>query len=121
MLRKLLSAICFSAGLAIVLTTLSGGALPQPAMAQSIPRPTPRPPLPPEENGSSGISAGSGMGHIAGTVIDLNNGAPRANIAVQVGSYTLMTDENGNYDRWLPAGTYTVTLMLDTSSGMAAA
>jgi hypothetical protein len=76
--------------------------------------------LPPEEKGSSGISSGSGMGHIAGTVIDLNNGAPRANIAVQVGSYTLTTDENGNYDRWLPAGIYTVTLMLDKSVGVTA-
>jgi hypothetical protein len=120
MLRKLISMACIAAGMAMMLTALSGGAAPQPAHAQSVPQPTPRPPLPPDDKGGSGIGTGSGMGHIAGTVIDLTTGAPTSNVVVAVGPYLLPTDGNGNYDSWLPAGTYTVTLMIEKERGTAA-
>jgi hypothetical protein len=56
-------------------------------------------------------------GHITGTVIDLNTGAPAAGVAVNVGGMIVQTDANGNYDRWLPIGTYTVTLALADGQG----
>lgn len=120
MFRKTLSMLLFAAGLAIVLTTIGGMSTVRPVQAQGVPQPTPRPPLPPEGNNKSSIGTGSGMGHIAGTVIDLTTGAPAANIEVLVGEYMLMTDVNGNYDRWLPSGTYTVALILGKDKGVAA-
>jgi carboxypeptidase family protein len=57
------------------------------------------------------------MGHITGTVIDLNSGAPAAGVAVNVGGVTVRSDANGNYDHWLPVGTYTVTLALADGQG----
>lgn len=120
MFRKTFSMLLFAAGLAIVLTTFGGMSTVRPAQAQGVPQPTPRPPLPPEGNDKSSIGTGSGMGHITGTVIDLTTGAPTANIEVMVGEYMLMTDVNGNYDRWLPAGTYSIALVLRKDQGIAA-
>jgi hypothetical protein len=57
------------------------------------------------------------MGHITGTVIDLNSGAPSAGVAVRVGGVLVWSDANGNYDHWLPVGTYTVTLALADGQG----
>jgi len=57
------------------------------------------------------------MGHITGTVIDLNSGAPSAGVAVRVGGALVWSDANGNYDHWLPVGTYTVTLALADGQG----
>lgn len=120
MLRKSLSIFLFAAGLALVLTAFSGMSNPQAVQAQSVPQPTPRPSLPPDENTSPGIGSGSGMGHIAGTIIDLTTGAPASGITVMVGEYQLTSDVNGNYDRWLPAGTYTVMLVVTKEQGSAA-
>ncbi|KAB8143027.1 carboxypeptidase-like regulatory domain-containing protein [Chloroflexia bacterium SDU3-3] len=56
-------------------------------------------------------------GHITGTVIDERTGAPVSYVKVMVGSYTLMTDVSGNYDLWVPTGTYDVVLSLTGGQG----
>jgi hypothetical protein len=50
-------------------------------------------------------------------VIDLTTGAPAPGIAVAIGDVTVTSDANGNYDRWLPPGSYVVTLMLAAGQG----
>jgi len=59
-------------------------------------------------------------GHVTGTVINQTNGAPVAGVSVNVGGYIVQTDSNGNYDKWLPAGTYNVTLAIDPQQGVPA-
>jgi hypothetical protein len=50
------------------------------------------------------------MGHITGTVIDQASGAPVPNARVTIGDQTITADANGNYDLWVPAGTYMIAL-----------
>jgi hypothetical protein len=76
-------------------------------------QPSPRPAIDPIRRGGEG----STMGHITGTVIDLTTGAPAAGIAVDVGGEIVTSDANGNYDHWLPVGTYPVALALADSQG----
>jgi hypothetical protein len=75
--------------------------------------PSPRPALAPEKGSSNTVL----MGHVTGTVIDLNTGAPSAGVGVRVGGALVWSDANGNYDHWLPVGTYTVTLALANGQG----
>jgi hypothetical protein len=75
--------------------------------------PSPRPALVPIKRSSTTVQ----MGHITGTVIDLTSGAPSAGVAVSVGGTMVWSDTNGNYDHWLPVGTYTVTLALADGQG----
>lgn len=57
-------------------------------------------------------------GRIIGTVIDQTTGAPAPAIAVQVGDAIVTSDANGNYQRVeLPAGQYTVALVLAPDQG----
>src|SRR5436853_353681 len=70
--------------------------------------PSPRPALASAKGSSDTVL----MGHITGTVIDLTSGAPSAGVAVRVGGALVWSDANGNYDHWLPVGTYTVTVVL---------
>ncbi len=88
------------------------------ALAQTLPpRPTVTATPKPAGHGGSG-SAPSATARIAGTVIELNSGAPAPGIAVMVGAQTLTTDANGNYDlSGLPAGTYQVTLIMPAEQG----
>ncbi len=95
---------------------LIGGA--RPAAAQGVPQPTPRPTLEPSDP-SGGRARTPDTGHITGTVIDERTGAPAAGVPVQVGADIVLTDGDGNYDHWLMAGTYPVTLLLDDSVGVA--
>lgn len=61
------------------------------------------------------------QGRITGTVIEQTTGAPAPGMAVQVNNKIAYTDENGNYNRWLlPAGAYTVTLLVPEEEGFAA-
>jgi hypothetical protein len=76
--------------------------------------PSPRPALAPVTN-SSGANVQTG--HITGTIINVSTGAPSAGIAVNVGGVVVQSDVNGNYDRWVPVGNYTVTLVLATEQG----
>jgi hypothetical protein len=60
-------------------------------------------------------------GRLTGTVIDLRTGAPASNIAVRVGDWVLLTDQNGNYDAQpIPSGYYLVGLQLSSGQGDAA-
>jgi hypothetical protein len=56
-------------------------------------------------------------GRITGTVIDRRTGAPASGIRVSVGEELLATDGNGNYDVYLPAGNYVVSLVLSAGQG----
>jgi hypothetical protein len=113
MVRRKIGSTLAACGIVMLLFGMS--ALPAQGAAPSPVRmaPSPRPALSPNR-GSSGAVL---MGHITGTVIDLNSGAPAAGVAVNVGGVTVWSDANGNYDRWLPVGTYTVTLALSDGQG----
>jgi LPXTG-motif cell wall-anchored protein len=86
------------------------------APARPLLQPSPRPAIDPLRH--RGGSAAD-MGHITGTVIDLRTGAPAPGVAVNVGGETVLSDANGNYDHWLPAGTYSVALALSAEQGTA--
>jgi hypothetical protein len=79
--------------------------------------PSPRPALAPTSKPTGGYVP---TGHITGTVIDLTTGAPVAGVDVSVGGVVVKSDPNGNYDRWVPVGSYTVTLALADGQGTAA-
>jgi hypothetical protein len=79
--------------------------------------PSPRPALAPTSKPTGGFLP---TGHITGTVIDLTTGAPVAGVDVNVGGVVVKSDSNGNYDRWVPVGSYTVTLALADGQGTAA-
>ncbi|MEI6179875.1 MAG: carboxypeptidase-like regulatory domain-containing protein [Chloroflexales bacterium] len=89
--------------LATTATSAPATATPEPAY--HAPRPTPVPP----------------PGRITGTVIDQRTGAPTPGVTVTVGTHTLLTDSNGNYDvNGLVPGRYVVTLILTAAQGTAA-
>lgn len=107
-------------GLLMMLTGAGGWGSPSVAMAQAVPQPSPRPALPGDDEGSSSKSSLGEMGHITGTVIDQTTGAPAPGVTVAVGDTLLTTDANGNYDAWLPTGSYTVVVVVDPARGTAA-
>ncbi|MBS1965571.1 MAG: hypothetical protein JST60_07085 [Chloroflexi bacterium SZAS-1] len=78
------------------------------------PQPSPRPTINPVKH-SNGEAVQ--MGHITGTVIDQRTGAPAAGISVNVGGEMVVTDANGNYDHWVPVGSYPVSLSLAAEQG----
>jgi hypothetical protein len=59
----------------------------------------------------------SAAGRITGTIIDLTSGAPMPGITVDLGGLQVTSDANGNYDHWLPSGSYLVALMLAPDRG----
>ena len=113
MVRQKIGSTLAACGIVMLLFGMS--ALPAQGAAPTAVRmaPSPRPALA-RENGSSDTVL---MGHITGTVIDLTSGAPSAGVAVLVGGAKVWSDANGNYDHWLPVGTYTVTLALANGQG----
>src|SRR5215211_6480100 len=116
MVRRKIGSTLAACGIVMLLFGMSAlpahGAGPSPVRMA----PSPRPALAPE-NGSSDTVL---MGHITGTVIDLTSGAPSAGVEVLVGGAKVWSDANGNYDHWLPVGTYTVTLVLADGQGLPA-
>ena len=102
MIRRKIGSTLAACGIVMLLFGMS--ALPALGAAPSSVRmaPSPRPALAPV-NGSSDTVL---MGHITGTIIDLSSGAPSAGVAVSVGGALVWSDANGNYDHWLPIGTY---------------
>ena len=109
------------------------GATPERPLAQPSPRPTlvpttavptavPTAPAPPpkEDSHSEPAPTAVPMGHITGTIIDLSTGAPAPGVTVNVGGLLISSDANGNYDHWLPVGTYSVSLVLMPEQGMPA-
>lgn len=113
MIRRKIASSLAACGIVMVLFSVS--ALPAQGAAPSPVRmaPSPRPALA-KSNRSNEAAL---MGHITGTVIDLNSGAPVAGMPVIVGGAIVESDANGNYDHWLPVGTYTVTLALADGQG----
>ena len=113
MVRRKIGSTLAACGIVMLLFGMS--ALPAQGAAPSPVRmaPSPRPALVPVKGSSDTVRTG----HITGTVIDLNSGAPSAGVAVRVGGALVWSDANGNYDHWLPVGTYTVTLALADGQG----
>jgi hypothetical protein len=116
MIRRKIGSTLAACGIVMLLFGMS--ALPAQGAAPSSVRmaPSPRPALEPVKGSSDTVL----MGHITGTVIELGSGAPSAGVAVRVGGTLVWSDVNGNYDHWLPVGTYTVTLALADGLGVSA-
>lgn len=128
-----LATACFALGIALLSAGLmlvgmpSGASL---AFAQDLPpRPTleattapqPTQTSEPKKNEKHKSRTPVPTGRITGTIIDLVSGAPTSGIGVLVGNVLVYSDANGNYERVsLPAGTYTVTLMLPSAQSVAA-
>jgi hypothetical protein len=114
MLRRKIGTTLAACGIVMLMFGVSAlpaqGATPSPVRMA----PSPRPALAPT---SKSTNAYLPAGHITGTVIDLTSGAPVAGVAVNVGGVVVKSDANGNYDRWLPVGSYTVTLALADGQG----
>jgi hypothetical protein len=93
--------------------------LPLPTSSTAAPalQPSPRPTIPPVTMIPYSEPTPVPMGRITGTVIDLRTHAPTPNIAVQIGDTVVYSDANGNYDRWVESGYYTVTLELRDDQG----
>lgn len=105
------------------------------AGSQTIPQPSPRPTLVPTALPTALPTArptsapkartkepsAPAYGHVTGTVIDQRTGAPAANMPVFIGGERLMTDSNGNYDHWMPVGSYSVSLAVTSEQGHATA
>ena len=131
MRRKLTAFSLIVCGLWILLGALVSGASVPVASASALLAPSPRPtierPTPvrptaeakqPEQNHSSGSSGGAtATGRLTGTIIDATTGAPAAGITVVVGGVQVTSDANGNYDTWLPVGSYMVGLTLSSQQG----
>jgi len=113
MVRRKIGSTLAACGIVMLLFGVSAlpalGAAPSPVRMA----PSPRPALAREKGSSDTVL----MGHITGTVIDLTSGAPSAGVGVLVGGALVWSDANGNYDHWLPVGTYTVTLELANGQG----
>jgi hypothetical protein len=113
MVRRKIGSTLAACGIVMLLFGMSAlpalGATPSPVRMA----PSPRPALVPVKGSSNTVL----MGHITGTVIDLSSSAPSAGVAVSVGGALVWSDANGNYDHWLPVGTYTVTLALADGQG----
>lgn len=99
---------------------------PAPARVAAAPalQPSPRPTLVPTAEilaeGDEDRPIAAVFGRITGTVVDARTGAPAAGRAVLVGDIVVVSDANGNYDRWVTAGSHTVALQLAAGEGVPA-
>ncbi|MCS6888840.1 MAG: hypothetical protein NZQ09_11575 [Chloroflexus sp.] len=93
--------------------------LPLPASSTAAPalQPSPRPTIPPVTILPASSPTPVPMGRVTGTIIDLRTHAPTANIAVKIGDAVVYSDANGNYDRWVESGFYTLELQLSSDQG----
>src|SRR5262245_58892301 len=107
------------AGCGIVMMLFGVSALPVQGAEPARPmlQPSPRPVLQPTPGPRNGTTASVPEGHITGTVIDLTTGAPMPGVSVNIGGVIVTSDANGNYDRWVPVGTYPVALALAPEQG----
>ncbi len=109
--------VCGALALALGLTVA-----PAPASVAAMPalQPSPRPTLQPTPDfipHNDDKPTPVRYGRITGTVIDTRTGAPAANMLVMVGDSVVLTDANGNYDSWVPVGSYRVALQLREGEG----
>lgn len=114
--------VCGALALALGLTVA-----PAPTTVSAMPalQPSPRPTLQPTpdfipDNDDDPEPTAIPYGRVTGTVIDTRTGAPAANVLVVVGDSIVLTDASGNYDRWVPVGSYRVALQLRDGEGVAA-
>jgi hypothetical protein len=113
-IRKKLGTAIAASGMLMIM--LGVGVLPAQGAERPMPalQPSPRPAINPVR---SGRGTGVQMGHVTGTVIDQRTGAPAAGVSVTVGGVTVKTDANGNYDYWVPVGSYPVALSISSDQG----
>jgi len=117
-MRKHLATFLACLGALSILFGAGSLAGPPVASAQGIvPQPSPRPPVDRSGGSDRKNSAATATGHVTGTVIDVVTGVPVPGVAVVIGSDTVTTDENGNYDHWLPPGSYAVQVVPDPARG----
>lgn len=129
-MRSFLSTLMFVSGcvlfaLSLVLTPSASYAQPpRPTIVPTAtpePTETPQPAATPRPRNDKNDNDAAPLGRITGTVIDQTTGAPVSGITVLVGDMQVQTDANGNYERVdLPAGSYTVSLVLSAEQGVAA-
>lgn len=120
MRRSIFSPTLIVCGVLLVLFGASAGGTTGTAVAQQRPQPSPRPALAStSEPSSHKLTAPANTGHVTGTVIDLVTGAPIPGVNVAIGNDIVVSDVNGNYDHWVPAGTYTVSLVMAPERGVA--
>ena len=95
---------------------------PVPVAAGPALQPSPRPPLDPTAPPEGGLPAPTPIpyGRVTGTIIDLRTGAPAPGKLVVIGDSTVISDENGNYDRWVVSGFYNLSLRLRDGEGRSA-
>ncbi len=108
----LCGAILLMLGMVVVPTPVS-------VVAGPALQPSPRPPLDPTAPPEGGLPAPTPIpyGRVTGTVIDLRTGAPAPGKLVVIGDSTVISDENGNYDRWVVSGFYNLSLRLRDGEG----
>lgn len=70
-----------------------------------------------DDDGGSREPTAVPYGRVTGTVIDLRTNAPAPNILVMVGDSLVISDGNGNYDRWVVSGYYNLGLQLTSEQG----
>ncbi|MEF3272881.1 MAG: hypothetical protein K6356_00530 [Chloroflexus sp.] len=112
--------ISYSMMLCGVLAMIIGfSLLPMPAPSAAAPalQPSPRPTLRPVTILPETTPSPVPMGRVTGTIIDLRTQSPAANIAVQIGNSVVYSDANGNYDRWVESGFYSLALQLSSEQG----
>jgi hypothetical protein len=107
-MRRQLASLLITCGALLIVFGFGGWAGPATASAQApAPQPSPRPAIRADDGGSDSAPVAQ-TGRVTGTVIDQLSGAPLAGVRVLVGNDVATTDANGNYDHWLPVGTYNV-------------
>lgn len=139
MRRQLTSLALMACGVLALIFGMTIGPTPSPAAAMPALQPSPRPTLQPtpdfatatptsevpttvpppvdEPAGKDSVPTPQPLGRVTGTVIDLRTNAPAPNKLVAIGDMMVLSDSNGNYDRWVESGYYRLALELRSDEG----
>ncbi|WP_322488772.1 hypothetical protein [Chloroflexus sp.] len=117
MQRRMMSYSMMICGVLAMVIGFTLSPLPTPATAAPALQPSPRPTIPPVTIVPASSPTPVPMGRVTGTVIDLRTHAPATQIAVKIGDAVVYSDQNGNYDRWVESGFYTLALQLTDEQG----
>jgi len=115
--RRIVSYSMILCGVLAMVVGFSLLPVPAPSAAAPALQPSPRPTIPPVTVLPVTSPTPVPMGRVTGTIIDLRTQSPATNIAVQIGDAVVYSDENGNYDRWVESGFYTLALKLTEEQG----